>query len=512
MTTIHAYTNDQHVLDLPHKDLRRARAAAINLIPTSTGAARAIGLVMPELKGKVDGMSMRAPVPTGSIVDLVVQRRRETTTEEVNELFRSKADTGPFEGILRYSDEPLVSTDIVALAVLVDLRQRADDGERDDGQGLRLVRQRVGLLVPARRPRREGRRDAACGSRVVRRPRSVRDADVAGKRVLVRADLNVPLEDGRVADDTRIRASLPTLQLLLERERDGGRGLLAPRPAEGAGSRVLDGARSRRGCASSCPTSGSTCSRTRASSPARRKNDPEFARELADDARPLRRTTRSAPFTARTPRPSASPSCCPPTRGCCSSASWRSSGSCSGRSSDPFVARLRRREGRRQARRAEEPRRQGGHGARRRQDGRAAARREPARVPGRAPERRRGRGRVRARMPSRGSSRTTSCPTAGSGSTSARRRESASRARSPARGRSSGTGRWASSSGRASPRARRPSPRPWRAPTRSRSSAAADSIHALNELGLLDQVSWASTGGGAALWSFSKAKTCRAWQ
>jgi glyceraldehyde 3-phosphate dehydrogenase len=113
MTTIHAYTNDQRTLDLPHKDLRRARAAAINLIPTSTGAARAIGIVIPELKGKVDGMSMRAPVPTGSIVDLVVQVARETSKDEVNELFRSKADTGDLEGILQYTDEPLVSTDIV---------------------------------------------------------------------------------------------------------------------------------------------------------------------------------------------------------------------------------------------------------------------------------------------------------------------------------------------------------------------------------------------------------------
>ena len=113
MTTIHAYTNDQRTLDLPHKDLRRARAAAINLIPTSTGAARAIGLVLPDLKGKVDGMSMRAPVPTGSIVDLVVQVARETSVEQVNELFRSQADTGDLEGILQYSDEPLVSTDII---------------------------------------------------------------------------------------------------------------------------------------------------------------------------------------------------------------------------------------------------------------------------------------------------------------------------------------------------------------------------------------------------------------
>ena len=113
MTTIHAYTNDQHVLDLPHKDLRRARAAAINLIPTSTGAARAIGVVLPDLKGKVDGMSMRAPVPTGSIVDLAVQVGSEPTVEQINELFRSHADTGDLEGILQYTDEPIVSTDIV---------------------------------------------------------------------------------------------------------------------------------------------------------------------------------------------------------------------------------------------------------------------------------------------------------------------------------------------------------------------------------------------------------------
>jgi glyceraldehyde 3-phosphate dehydrogenase len=113
MTTIHAYTNDQQILDLPHKDLRRARAAAINLIPTSTGAARAIGIVLPDLKGKIDGMSMRAPVPTGSIVDFVVQVAGETSIDEVNALFRSKADTGDLEGILQYTDEPLVSSDIV---------------------------------------------------------------------------------------------------------------------------------------------------------------------------------------------------------------------------------------------------------------------------------------------------------------------------------------------------------------------------------------------------------------
>jgi glyceraldehyde 3-phosphate dehydrogenase len=113
MTTIHAYTADQRLQDLPHEDLRRARAAALNLIPTSTGAAKAIGLVLPELQGKVDGMSMRAPVPDGSVTDLVVQVSRSTTADEVNELFGAASASGPLEGLLAYSDEPLVSQDIV---------------------------------------------------------------------------------------------------------------------------------------------------------------------------------------------------------------------------------------------------------------------------------------------------------------------------------------------------------------------------------------------------------------
>jgi glyceraldehyde 3-phosphate dehydrogenase len=113
MTTIHAYTNDQQILDLPHKDLRRARAAAINLIPTSTGAARAIGLVLPQLKGKVDGVAVRAPVPTGSLTDLVVTLRSDVTAESVNGAFRSAAADGPLAPYLDYSTEPLVSTDIV---------------------------------------------------------------------------------------------------------------------------------------------------------------------------------------------------------------------------------------------------------------------------------------------------------------------------------------------------------------------------------------------------------------
>src|SRR5205814_4643552 len=113
MTTIHAYTADQRLQDLPHKDLRRARAAALNLIPPSPGAAKAIGIVMPALQGKVDGMSMRAPVPDGSVTDLVVEVGRDTSVDEVNDLFRAAAQSGPLEGLLAYSDEPLVSQDIV---------------------------------------------------------------------------------------------------------------------------------------------------------------------------------------------------------------------------------------------------------------------------------------------------------------------------------------------------------------------------------------------------------------
>jgi glyceraldehyde 3-phosphate dehydrogenase len=112
MTTIHSYTNDQNVLDFPHKDLRRARAAALNMIPTTTGAAKAIGLVMPELKGKLDGYSMRVPTPDVSVVDLVVLTSRPTTAEEVNNAFKAAA-AGPMKGILAYTDDPVVSTDML---------------------------------------------------------------------------------------------------------------------------------------------------------------------------------------------------------------------------------------------------------------------------------------------------------------------------------------------------------------------------------------------------------------
>jgi glyceraldehyde 3-phosphate dehydrogenase len=113
MTTVHAYTGDQRLLDAPHKDYRRARAAAANLVPTTTGAAKALGLVVPELAGKLHGYAVRVPVPTGSLVDLTVEVERPTSVDEVNELVRERADVGALAGILAYSEEPLVSTDIV---------------------------------------------------------------------------------------------------------------------------------------------------------------------------------------------------------------------------------------------------------------------------------------------------------------------------------------------------------------------------------------------------------------
>ncbi len=112
MTTIHAYTNDQHILDLPHKDLRRARAAALSMIPTSTGAAKAIGEVMPELKGRLDGLAVRVPVMDGSLVDLVCQVKRSVTKEEINAAIKAAAE-GPFKGILEYCEDPIVSNDVI---------------------------------------------------------------------------------------------------------------------------------------------------------------------------------------------------------------------------------------------------------------------------------------------------------------------------------------------------------------------------------------------------------------
>ena len=240
MTTVHAYTNDQRILDLPHSDLRRARAAALNLIPTSTGAARAIGLVLPDLKGKVDGVSIRAPVPDGSVVDFVVHLGREVTADEVNEVFRVRADNGPLTGILKYTDEPIVSSDVLgsSYSSIFDSELTMAAGrmvkvfswyDNEWGYSCRLVDLVGGSSEP------------------VRLPRSVREADVDGKRVLVRADLNVPLEDGqrrRRHPDPRLPAHA-RVAARPRRRRD--RRLLAPRAPQGAGPRLRD--RAGRGAA-----------------------------------------------------------------------------------------------------------------------------------------------------------------------------------------------------------------------------------------------------------------------
>ena len=146
MTTVHAYTADQRLVDLPHKDLRRARAASLNMVPTTTGAAKAIGLVIPELDGRLSGYAVRVPVPTGSLVDLTVESARSTSVDEINATFRRAADTGAFEGILAYTDEPFVSSDVIGSPYSAIFDAGADGGRRRDaGEGRGLVRQRVGL-------------------------------------------------------------------------------------------------------------------------------------------------------------------------------------------------------------------------------------------------------------------------------------------------------------------------------------------------------------------------------
>ena len=162
MTTVHAYTGDQQLLDGPHKEYRRARAAAANLIPTSTGAAKAIGLVVPALVGTLQGFAVRVPVPTGSLVDLTVELQHATSIEEVNALFEQRADAGELEGILRYSEEPLVSSDIVKspyssifdapLTMVIDGTQVKVVAWYDNewGYSNRLVELAQRVLVPVR--------------------------------------------------------------------------------------------------------------------------------------------------------------------------------------------------------------------------------------------------------------------------------------------------------------------------------------------------------------------------
>ncbi len=216
MTTIHAYTGDQVIVDGPHSDLRRARAAAINIVPTSTGAARATSLVLEAMKGKLDGTSLRVPIPTGSITDFTGNLRKAATVEQINAAYKAAAAKGALKGVLRYSRRAIRLQRHRRRPAQLHLRCRPDDEHGQDGQGARLVRQRVGLQQPPRRlghvhrpgSRQEGQEEVAGQPMSTHIPELDDLGDVRGKRVLVRTDFNVPMENGEIADDFRIRAAL----------------------------------------------------------------------------------------------------------------------------------------------------------------------------------------------------------------------------------------------------------------------------------------------------------------
>ena len=214
MTTMHTYTNDQPSLDQMHKDLYRARAAALSMIPTSTGAAKAVGLVLPELKGKLDGVSIRVPTPNVSVIDLKAVTKRATTVEEINDAMK-RAARQELKGILEIVRR---AAGVVATSTTIRRRRRfaLDQTKVMDGKLVRvmsLVRQRMGLLQPhGRHRRRDGQADLKAMATSARST-----TWSAGKRVLVRADLNVPMKDGKVTDATRIERQAPTIRELAEK-------------------------------------------------------------------------------------------------------------------------------------------------------------------------------------------------------------------------------------------------------------------------------------------------------
>ena len=202
MVTIHAYTGDQNTVDTLHKDLHRARAAAVSTIPTSTGAAKALGLVIPELAGKLDGTAIRVPTPNVSLVSLDVNLRERATVAQINDAMKA-ASTGALRGILDYNTAELVSVDFnhQAASCTFDATQTAVVDQqlaRDHG----LVRQRVGLQQP------HGRHGHPVRKHVSVAVRTLDGVRVAGQRVLLRADLNVPVRDGRISDLTPDRAAV----------------------------------------------------------------------------------------------------------------------------------------------------------------------------------------------------------------------------------------------------------------------------------------------------------------
>ena len=207
MTTVHAYTNDQNLLDLPHKDLRRARAAAINIVPASTGAAKATSLALPQLKGKIDGVAMRVPVPDGSITDLVAILNRDVTVEEVNDAYRAASESGPLEGQARVHGGPDRLERHRGVARVVHVRLPLDDDARELRQGARLVRQRVGVLEPLGRPREPGRLEALVALRTARRSRRRRRYPRLRPRRLQRAARGRPRR--RRHADPRDRSHAP---------------------------------------------------------------------------------------------------------------------------------------------------------------------------------------------------------------------------------------------------------------------------------------------------------------